>query len=547
MVTSRSSFLPSDSPAANSWGVFAMSVRPHVDSRQARHPEYGGTRGGGARGTRGGAARGSRGSSRGDVSQSSMRQRPHVQVAQHDEVRDSDYTDSSYSLGEPERSVPRQISPRAEQPRKRQDARTIAKPRGSVAPADAGNSRTSTAHRQESRAPSKKSAQHMESRAPAKAGSASASVNDKESRAPAEAGRSWQSSGHPKKSTAPAEAAGRTMTIRRRVRRAPAEAGSSLRSRDDHRERCAPAEAASSRKSSGHPVERRASAEAESSMDGRSPRAATCKKGDRSRSRSRLVTDKAVRQLQAVPQHRTPNRDSSARASGSQAPVEAGRGYSSARAEAWRDGDRWKEQRQQHRPKREDVKLEPDDQHGDCEDDDDELVRLSEVVIVAGVMSWEVQALKKLPAGAVMVGMTDAVAQSVLGSVGNCRKGMLCCDGVPLQDPKPTSWPCIAASKIVYSSCSVVDRFVWHQQEGEPAEGMFIAQLGCRGSVCGSTEVTVGVFACGPHTNFNQAMCEKIANKMATWGLHMLVGMTASDGGTRGHGDWSFQEHIPFV
>ena len=34
---------------------------------------------------------------------------------------------------------------------------------------------------------------------------------------------------------------------------------------------------------------------------------------------------------------------------------------------------------------------------------------------------------------------------------------------------------------------------------------------------------------------------------MATWGLHMLVGMTASDGGTRGHGDLSFQEHIPCV
>jgi hypothetical protein len=169
------------------------------------------------------------------------------------------------------------------------------------------------------------------------------------------------------------------------------------------------------------------------------------------------------------------------------------------------------------------------------------------VVLVVGVMSWEVEVLKKLPALAVMVGMTDAVAQSVLGSVGNCDKGMICCDGVVKRDPKPACWPCIAASKTVYSSCSVVDRFVWHQQEGEPAEGMFIAQLGCRGSVCGSTEVTVCVFACGPHTSFNQAMCEKTANKMAAWGLHMLVGMKACDRGTRGHGELSFQEHIPFV
>ena len=282
-------------------------------------------------------------------------------------------------------------------------------------------------------------------------------------------------------------------------------------------------------------------------MDGRSPRAATCKKGDRSRSRSRLVTGKAVRQLQAVPQLRTPTRDSSARASGSQAPAEAGRGYSSARAEAGRDGDRWKEQRQQHRPKREDVKLEPDDQHGDCEEDDDELVRLSEVVIVAGVMSWEVQALKKLPAVAVMVGMSDAVAQSVLGRVGNCRLGMLCCDGVLLEGPRPSSWPCIAASKCVYSSCSVVDKFVWHQKENEPAEGMFIAQLGCRGSVCGVKEMTMGVFACGPHTSFSHRMCEQIAMKMATWGLHLCIGIKTCDKGTRGDGELAFQEHIPFV
>ena len=171
-----------------------MSVRHHVDVRQARHPEYGGTRGGGARGTGGVAARGSRG----DVAQSSMRQKPHGQVAQHDEARDSDdYTDCSYSLSHPERSVPRQISPSVLYPRKRHHEKTIAKPRGSVAPAVVGNSRTSTTHRQESRALSKKSAQHMESRAPAKAGSASASGNDKVSRAPAEAGRSVQSSGHP--------------------------------------------------------------------------------------------------------------------------------------------------------------------------------------------------------------------------------------------------------------------------------------------------------------------------------------------------------------
>ena len=59
--------------------------------------------------------------------------------------------------------------------------------------------------------------------------------------------------------------------------------------------------------------------------------------------------------------------------------------------------------------------------------------------------------------------------------------------------------------------------------------------------------MTMGVFACGPHTSFNQAMCEKIANKMATWGLHMCIGIKTCDKGTRGDGELSFQEHIPFV
>ena len=276
-------------------------------------------------------------------------------------------------------------------------------------------------------------------------------------------------------------------------------------------------------------------------MDDRSPRAATCKRGNRSRSRSRLATE------EAVPQHRAPNRDSAARASASQAPVEAGRGDSSARAEAWRDGDRCKEQRQQHRPKREDVKLEPDDQHDDCEADDDELVPLAQMVIVMDVMSWEVQTLKKLPAVTVMVGMTHSCAQNVIGNVGHCRHGMICCDGVPLTGPKPTSWPCIAASKRVYSSCSVVDRLFWHQEKNEPAEGFFIAQLGCRSTVCGLTEMTMGVFACGPHTIFDRTMCDRIAQKMAVWGLHICIGITSCDKDTRGDGELVFQEHIPFV
>jgi hypothetical protein len=254
-----------------------------------------------------------------------------------------------------------------------------------------------------------------------------------------------------------------------------------------------------------------------------------------------LATEKAV------PQHRAPNRDSAARASASQAPVEAGRGDSSARAEACRDGDRCKEQRQQQRPKREDVKLEPDDQHDDCEADDDELVPLAQMVIVMDVMSWEVQTLKKLPAVAVMVGMTHSCAQNVIGNVGLCRHGMICCDGVLMTGPKPTSWPCIAASSRVYSSCSVVDRLFWHQKQNEPAEGFFIAQLGCRSAVCGVTEMTMGVFACGPHTSFERTMCDRIAQKMAVWGLHICIGITSCDKDTRGDGELVFQDHIAFV
>ena len=102
-----------------------------------------------------------------------------------------------------------------------------------------------------------------------------------------------------------------------------------------------------------------------------------------------------------------------------------------------------------------------------------------------GVMSWAEEVLQKLPALAVMVGMTDRIAQHVLGNVGKCTNGMICCDGVLPQDPKPSAWPCMAASKTVFSSCTVVDRFFWHQHEGEPGEGMFIVQLGCKGTVCG--------------------------------------------------------------
>ena len=87
----------------------------------------------------------------------------------------------------------------------------------------------------------------------------------------------------------------------------------------------------------------------------------------------------------------------------------------------------------------------------------------------------------------------------------------------------------------------------WHQHEGEPAEGMFIVQLGCKGTVCGASQVTVCVITCGPHTDCNQPTCEMIASKMAAWGLHMVVGLAAVDKRTRGHGDPPFLDHIEFV
>ncbi len=185
----------------------------------------------------------------------------------------------------------------------------------------------------------------------------------------------------------------------------------------------------------------------------------------------------------------------------------------------------------------------------DGEDDDEEVGSVPVLLLVMGVMSWQVATLKTLPAIAVMVGMTDRLAQSVLGSVGKSKKGMICGDGVIPQDPRPSCWPCIAASKDVYSSCSVVDRLFWHQVEGEPAEGMFIAQLGCRGTVCEAYQITVAVFSCGLNTHIDKIRCDGIGDKMATWGLQMVVGLVATDRSTRGDGDFekSFHEHIPFV
>ena len=52
---------------------------------------------------------------------------------------------------------------------------------------------------------------------------------------------------------------------------------------------------------------------------------------------------------------------------------------------------------------------------------------------------------------------------------------------------------------------------------------------------------------CGRHTDCNQPTCEKLASKMAAWGLHMVVGLAAVDKSTRGHGEPSFLNHIEFV
>ena len=125
------------------------------------------------------------------------------------------------------------------------------------------------------------------------------------------------------------------------------------------------------------------------------------------------------------------------------------------------------------------------------------------MVIVAGVMSWEVQALKKLPAVAVMVGMSDAVAQSVLAIVARaCYAAM-----VFFWKVRGQRLGHALRRASLYSSCSVVDKFVWHHKENEPAEGMFIAQLGCRGSVCGIQEITMCVCLHAARTRASVIAC----------------------------------------
>ncbi len=188
---------------------------------------------------------------------------------------------------------------------------------------------------------------------------------------------------------------------------------------------------------------------------------------------------------------------------------------------------------------REDVKDESDNQskNGDWEDEDRD--RFPVFMRVMGVYSREPEALNKLPALVVLVCNCDSVAHATFEKVGNCDKGTISCDGVVWREPRPSSWPCIAASKTVYTSCSVVDRLIWHQVEDEQAEGMFIAQLACRESVCGSSEVTVAVFACGQRTTVSNTLNDKIGNKLAAWGVHVMV--------VKGDRMVGFTEYIPFV
>ena len=179
-------------------------------------------------------------------------------------------------------------------------------------------------------------------------------------------------------------------------------------------------------------------------------------------------------------------------------------------------------------------------------DEEDVNVRFPQMLLVVGLRSWEAEPLKQLPALAVMVGFSDSAAACLQG-VGKCAKGMICVDGDARRDPRPFCWPCVAASKQAYSSCSVVEKYLWHWEKDEPAEGLVIVQLGCHGTVCELSQITVAVLACGPHTKFSHEVNHKLANKIMAWGTHLLVGMKAPAEAGYAMGEGSFEDYIPFV
>ena len=549
-----------------------MSGKHRVEPRQERRPAAVGTRGGGAH--KSGSSH-SIGSTRGGGAQTSQKPLSASVVSVFEDVDDDSSSYYTYEYedeviqAEADRSATREATRReAERQsslrRKGKDHRqasnapaasslkssgnqkesraTSRKPSprkardGGFAPVDAGKTSKTSAPSHERPAPvaaprsQKKVAQQMESRAPAVAGKVAIRGGK-----PAPAIRS------PRGTVAGMLDASRgTVIIRRRVLKESAEARRLCR---HPKESSAPAEAGGSRRQSSHPVRDESCVRAEAKQT-RAPAEAGSSRSRSSRVRSPSVIrpGEPLRLLSPPPERRVPaaRKREKLRSPSRSPPARLVRASDVRQGEHHR-GTRGGGEQQQLQDVSDQFRYEEED------DDDDWKTNFPVLVLVMGVTSWDDAALQKLPALAVMVGMTDRMAQHVLGNVGKCTNGMLCCDGVLPQDSKPSAWPCMAASKNVFSSCTVVDRLFWHQHAGEPAEGMFIVQLGCKGTVCAASQVTVCVIAAGPHTDWHQPTCEKLAGRMAAWGLHMVVGLAAVDKRTRGHGDPPFLDHIEFV
>ena len=172
---------------------------------------------------------------------------------------------------------------------------------------------------------------------------------------------------------------------------------------------------------------------------------------------------------------------------------------------------------------------------------------------IVGVNSWQIGAVKNVPARAVLVGFTNVTTAEDLAktmSVWEKADGMIVTDArdiVPggtqisrrtVDRPTmphvagPPCWPFVAASKKMYASCSIVDTVVLHKVNAAPVECLCVVELTIQGTVCGVQKLAVGVIAAGRNSEFDGTISTKIEEKMSIWGVHFLIGrMTPTDVG----------------
>ena len=184
----------------------------------------------------------------------------------------------------------------------------------------------------------------------------------------------------------------------------------------------------------------------------------------------------------------------------------------------------------------------------DDDDDSSESIHHTVLQMIMGVRSWEQPLMWKLPTNALVFGLADLHAKHTFLDAGRNGRGLIIGDGLPDCDVEPWCWPCCAASKVASKSSTVLDKVGWHLVEDEAAECFAICEVGCKGTVCGLGKLLVGVIVAGPHASSSDGVPEMIANRLLSFGVHILVGIQApTEVGGYKETDTPFDEHVEFL